>query len=112
MAEFVKGDVVVVPFPFSDLTSLKRRPALVLAKSGTSDFILSQITSKNLGDEHAIEIGASDFAAGGLSIISNVRPNKLFTAEASIIAYKAGSLRREATDAVVAAINKLLENGA
>ncbi|MDL5503395.1 MAG: hypothetical protein QSU88_09280 [Candidatus Methanoperedens sp.] len=31
MARFVKGDVVVVPFPFSDLSQSKRRPALVIA---------------------------------------------------------------------------------
>ena len=31
MAKFVKGDVVVIPFPFSDLTQVKRRPALVIA---------------------------------------------------------------------------------
>jgi len=82
-----------------------------LAKSGASDFVLSQITSRGLGDECAIEIGAADFDAGGLSVTSNVRPNKLFTAEAGIIAYKAGSLKRETTDSVVAAITRLLENG-
>ncbi len=32
MARFIKGDVVVVPFPFSDLTRAKRRPALVVAE--------------------------------------------------------------------------------
>jgi mRNA interferase MazF len=111
MAKFVKGDVVIVPFPFSDLTSSKRRPALVLAQSGASDFVLSQITSKNLGDEYAIEISAADFDAGGLNITSNARPNKLFTADASIVAYKAGSLKHETVSAVVAAINRLLENG-
>ncbi len=102
MAEFIKGDVIVVPFPFSDLTSLKRRPALVLAKSGANDFILAQITSKGVGDEHAIEIDATDFESGGLNVTSNARPNKLFTAEAKIIAYKAGTLKREKTDEVVA----------
>jgi len=111
MAGFVKGDVVVVSFPFSDLTSSKRRPALILAKSGASDYILSQITSKSLTDEHAIEIGTADFDAGGLSVISNLRPNKLFTAGASIIAYKTGNLKREKTNLVVTAINRLLENG-
>jgi hypothetical protein len=37
MAEFVKGDVVVVPFPFSDLTQAKRRPALVIATLAGDD---------------------------------------------------------------------------
>ena len=45
MARFVKGDVVVVPFPFSDLTQTKRRPALVIANLSGDDLILCQITS-------------------------------------------------------------------
>ncbi|MDR1920816.1 MAG: type II toxin-antitoxin system PemK/MazF family toxin [Candidatus Adiutrix sp.] len=77
MAGFVKGDVVVVPFPFSDLSSSKRRPALVLAKANASDLILSQITSKSVGDEYAVELITSDFSSGGLNATSNVRPNKL-----------------------------------
>ena len=31
MGKFVKGDIVVIPFPFSDLSGSKRRPALVIA---------------------------------------------------------------------------------
>jgi mRNA interferase MazF len=46
MARPVKGDVVVVPFPFSDLTQAKRRPALVLAGLEGNDLILCQITSR------------------------------------------------------------------
>ena len=111
MEGFVKGDVVVVPFPFSDLSSSKRRPALVLAQAGTNDFILSQITSKGVSDRHAVELNASDFVTGGLNVTSNVRPNKLFTAETGLVAYKAGSLRPEKTAEVVKAINHLLENG-
>ena len=40
MARFVKGDVVVVPFPFSDLSQAKRRPALVVAQLTGDDLIL------------------------------------------------------------------------
>ena len=45
MGRFIKGDVVVVPFPFSDLSTSKRRPALVLADLAGDDLILCQITS-------------------------------------------------------------------
>jgi mRNA interferase MazF len=41
MAKFIKGDVVVIPFPFSDLTTVKRRPALVIASLKGNDIILS-----------------------------------------------------------------------
>jgi mRNA interferase MazF len=45
VAKFIKGDVVVIPFPFSDLTQSKRRPALVIAELEGDDLILCQITS-------------------------------------------------------------------
>lgn len=48
MGRFIKGDVVVIPFPFSDLTMSKRRPALVLAELSGDDLILCQITSQQV----------------------------------------------------------------
>ena len=48
MARFIKGDVVIVPFPFSDLTQSKRRPALVISNLKGNDIILCQITSQNI----------------------------------------------------------------
>ena len=56
MATFIKGDVVVMPFPFSDLSDSKRRPALVLSDSQGDDVILCQITSKNTRDNSAIPL--------------------------------------------------------
>lgn len=81
MARFVKGDVVIVPFPFSDLTQTKRRPALVIATLPGDDLILCQITSQSITDSYAIAITSDDFASGGLNQNSNIRPNKLFTAD-------------------------------
>ena len=60
MARFVKGDVVVVPFPFSNLTQAKRRPALILAQLEGDDRILCQITSQQVQDQYAIEIDDLD----------------------------------------------------
>ncbi len=45
MGRFVKGDVVIMPFPFSDLSASKKRPALVVASLAGDDVILCQITS-------------------------------------------------------------------
>ena len=92
MAKFIKGDVVVVPFPFSDLTQAKRRPALVISKLEGDDLILCQITSQTIKDNYAISIDDKDFAMGGLKQPSNVRPNRIFTADIHIVLYKVGNL--------------------
>jgi mRNA interferase MazF len=62
MARFVKGDVVVVPFPFSDLTQAKRRPALIISNLDGNDLILCQITSQSIKDNYAISLIDQDFA--------------------------------------------------
>jgi mRNA interferase MazF len=90
LAKFVKGDVVVVPFPFSDLEQSKRRPALVLAGLDGDDVILCQITSQSVADRYSVVIADTDFASGSLKQKSNARPNRLFTADSHIILYKVG----------------------
>ena len=109
MAKFVKGDVVVVPFPFSDLTQAKRRPALVLAKLDGNDVILCQITSKNVRDRYSVSVADKDFKTGNLKKESNVRPNRIFTADSHIILYKVGHLRSEKTNDIVETITGILQ---
>lgn len=111
MAEFVKGDVVVVPFPFSDLSQAKRRPALVLADVGGADLMLCQITSQTVRDQHAVPLADHDFEDGSLRQPSNIRPNRIFTADRSIIQYKAGHIRRAKMDEVVKKIIEIVQRG-
>ena len=108
MGEFVKGDVVVVSFPFSDLSASKRRPALVLAKASKNELILAQITSQSFYDSYAVKIDSSSFESGGLNVLSNIRANKLFTAERKILLYKAGILKQEKINEVIKEIVELL----
>ncbi len=96
--------MVVAPFPFSDLSATKKRPALVVAALTGDDVLLCQITSKTMADEYAISIGDADFVAGGLHQPSNVRPNRLFTADGKIILYRAGVLKAQKIQQVVAKI--------
>jgi mRNA interferase MazF len=89
---FIKGDIVVIPFPYSDLSNAKKRPALVLAELSLGDLILCQITSQEIKDTSAIPLSNDEFIQGSLNKNSNIRPNKLFTADSKIILYKVGSL--------------------
>jgi mRNA interferase MazF len=93
VAKFVKGDVVVIPFPFSDLSQSRRRPALVLAVLQGDDLILCQITSKSIKDNYAIPVDENDFESGSLNQESNIRPNRLFTADHHIILYRIGNIK-------------------
>ena len=77
------GEVVLVPFPFSDLSQSKVRPAVCLADAGRGDWVLCQITNSPYGDPAAIPLDAPDFTSGGLLVASFVRPGKLFKAAAS-----------------------------
>ena len=108
MEKFVKGDVVVVPFPFSDLTQAKRRPALVVSVLEGDDLILSQITSQFVKDSYAISIEGKDFEEGGLKQKSNVRPNRLFTADTHIVLYRIGNLKKEKLNEIIEKIVEIV----
>ena len=84
--------VVLVRFPFSDLSGAKLRPALVLGLPGRGDFVLCQITSNAYADSLAIELTADDFAEGSLQRVSYARPGKLFTAHQSLLSAQVGIL--------------------
>jgi mRNA interferase MazF len=92
MEKFTVGSIVLVTFPFSNLKGKKIRPALVLSHVEFDNLILCQITSRPYSSKTAIRIETSDFAEGGLPLVSFVRPDKLFTADKTIIKSTAGIL--------------------
>jgi mRNA interferase MazF len=102
------GAIVLVRFPFSDLSQAKLRPAVVLADAGRGDQILCQITSKDYGDPTAIQIQQTAFASGSLHVISYVRPAKLFTANRDLIIRTVATLKPEAFRIIVDAVVKLI----
>jgi mRNA interferase MazF len=75
----------VIPFPFSDLSGTKLRPALVLAETGQNDWLLCQITSNPYIDPNAIRLTNAELSKGSLNMISFARPMKLFTANLNLI---------------------------
>jgi mRNA interferase MazF len=109
MGTFAAGQVVLVQFPFSDLTASKLRPAVVLAEAGRGDWILCQITSKSYGDSRAISLDAGDFASGSLRLASFARPGKLFTAHTSLVASQVGELTAGKFSAVRNAVVRMIQ---
>ena len=91
MVPLAAGFVVLVRFPFSDLSQAKLRPAVVLADAGRGDWILCQVTSKPYADAASVVLEAAAFERGSLRVTSCARPGKLFTASAVLV--EAGSPR-------------------
>ena len=102
------GTVVLVPFPFSNLSQSKLRPAVVLADADRGDWILCQVTSKSYSDPHSIQLDGGSFAQGSLHVISCARPGKLFTASQSLMVRRVGVLTDGALEQVVNAVVGLL----
>ena len=110
MGSFASRQVILLSFPFSDLSASKLRPALVLADVGKGDWVLCQITSNPYADPSAIELNAPDFSTGGLQRVSYARPGKLFTAHETLFQRAAGTLTPVRHRQVVEAIIGILKN--
>ena len=98
------GSVVLVRFPFSDLSSSKLRPAVVLADVDRQDWILCQVTSNPYSDAKAVELKGDDFDHGSLKRTSYVRPGKLFSANVSIMERAVGRMNHAKLTEIVSAV--------
>lgn len=105
------GEVVLVRFPFSDMSHSKMRPAVCLADAGRADWVLCQITSNAYGDPRSVALNDADFITGGLRRASYARPGKLFTANEQLIANSVGKLRDDALRRIADAVVALLQTG-
>lgn len=110
MGPLAAGQVILLRFPFSDLSGSKLRPALILAGAGRTDWIACQITSNPYADPYAIALNQPDFAQGSLKRPSYIRPGKLFTAYLSLVVAQVASIQsfflERVRDAVVAILRE------
>jgi mRNA interferase MazF len=108
VGRFVKGDVVVLPFPFSDLSATKRRPALVIGEPGGVDLIFCMITSQNPRNQYGIELTNVSMKEGYISQASWIRVDRIFSGDSSLVLKKIGAVSDDKMQQVVAAIHKLI----
>ena len=86
------GDIVLTPFPFTDLSATKIRPAVVVAEVGMHDWIVCEVTSSRQLRKPFIAIVPSDMARGSLKSPSRVRPDRLATLNDSVFVKTLGQL--------------------
>jgi mRNA interferase MazF len=109
MGVFTAAQIVLLRFPFSDLSGDKLRPAVVLAYAGREDWIVCQITSNPFSDTNAIVISRADFSRGSLKYTSYARPGKVFTAHESLIASVIGTLTAEVFETIRHEVIRILQ---
>ncbi len=107
---FEAFDVVVVPFPFTDRTTTKRRPALVLSDAANfnnqlGQSVLAMITSASNSD-WPLDVNIQDLDVAGLPSASVVRM-KLFTLDDKLVIRKAGILAEHDRPLVVTTLHHL-----
>lgn len=111
MSNYQQGDVVVVNFPFTDISQTKKRPALVISNgtvNQTGDYLLVQITSQVKNDGFSLPIAASDFIGKQLPLTSFVRLHKIFLLNESLIISKATIITPKFHQKLVAKITSLI----
>ncbi|MEO6695462.1 MAG: type II toxin-antitoxin system PemK/MazF family toxin [Ignavibacteria bacterium] len=108
MEKSVAGDIIAINYPFSDLTSFKARPALIISKANKTEFIICQITSKDYEEPDAIKIEEQDLFEGTLHKTSYALTSKLFTSDSKLFKYKIGTLNKIKFHKVVSTIINIL----
>jgi mRNA interferase MazF len=104
----MKGDVVVLPFPFDDQSQAKRRPAVVVAAPPGLSPVVAQITSQAVTDPHAVSLTVRDFVSGNLQKDSYVRTNILVTINPAKVLYRVGAVTPAKMQEITARLVQLL----
>lgn len=110
MEKLVKGDIVVIEFPFSNLTNSKRRPVLILKIPTGEDIIVLQITGTSYEKNLEILLEENDFRKGSLKRQSFVRVDKIASIEKSLIKYKIGPLKKEVFEKIIKKFIEFINN--
>jgi len=111
VGNFVKSDVVVLPYPFSNLKSQKKRPVLVIKNSSLDDLVVVPFTSKIDNESKILYRITDDMIDGGnFTKESSLVLDKIFTISSSLVSYKFGSLKQEICNDIIYRITEWLKS--
>lgn len=108
MESLSTGQVVLIKFPFSDLTNQKLRPCLIIGVAEFDDIIVCQITSRSYSSKIAIPLKTSDFTKGEIALDSFIRPDKIATLDKKLVLRILGTLRTKKRQEIKKELTKIL----
>ena len=110
--KFESGEIVLVPFPFTNLSQSKRRPVLVLSNSShnivSEDFVCCGITSNLNNKNYSILLESSDLEEGTIPKKSRIKFDKIFTLEKSLVVKRLGKINSKKMNMVQNSLSSLL----
>lgn len=102
-------DIILIPVPFSDLSTSKRRPAIVISNNSynthNDDVICCAITSNPRNYAGCVPINNADLESGYLKYESQIKPTKIFTLNKNLIIKSLAKLNTEKSKEVIRSLN-------
>jgi mRNA interferase MazF len=110
---YEQGDIVLIPYPFTDLSGIKKRPVMVLSNKKynqkSEDVVTCGITSNIKDQNFSIVIEQKDLTTGMLPKTSSIKPDKIFSLDKSLIIKKLGKVNADIIGEVKIQIFRLLD---
>lgn len=99
-----QGDILLVPIPFTDLSSQKRRPVIVISNNSynrkTTDLVVVAMTSNPVESDYSFTISSDDLDIGTLNHPGKVRVDKIYTISTSIVVKAFGRVNEEVLEKI------------
>jgi len=99
-----QGDILLVPIPFTDLSSQKRRPVIVISNNSynkrTTDIVVVAMTSNPMDVEYSFTVTSDDLEKGKLNHPGKVRVDKIYTLSQAIVAKTFGRINEEVLEKI------------
>ncbi len=108
---YEQRDIVLIPFPFSDLSFVKQRPSLIISNEEFkgNDLICCLITSNSLETTNSINITETDMEEGKLYYKSRIKPGRIFTISKDRVIKSIAKLNMEKYNEVKKEIEKIIK---
>lgn len=107
-----QGDIILIPVPFTDLTSQKKRPAVIISTTAynekNDDIVVVALTSNVEDRDFSIILTTEDLEQGSLKVTSMVRADKIYTLSKSIVLKTFGQVKPDILSKIRDAVLKLI----